>query len=283
MLKLKEVEECLYPHSIEEAALMLQERDGRARVVGGGLHLTVFPNPSIKTLVFLNNLNLNYVRETQSTIAIGATTTISSLAESQPIITYLNKTVKNVLDSIASELLRNQITIGGSVAQREPYSDITTLLMALNAEITLNDGNKDSQVNINDFYASRFREMLSTSIIKEIQLKKYDNSYKFGMNRYVRNATDIPLMNLAILSKIQNGILEENRIIIGSRPGPSVEFTKGEEYLKSRALNDALADEFGAFTSQNADVEGDVRVSREYRAKIADVFSRNILKAFMEE
>jgi carbon-monoxide dehydrogenase medium subunit len=282
MLKLREVEECLYPQSIQEATIMLQERGDKARIVGGGLHLAVFPNPSIKTLIFLNKLNLNYVKETDSKIIIGAETTISSLAESSVMKKYLKGYVKNILDHIASQLLRNQITIGGSIAQREPYSDITTILMALNANVVFTDGKNDSKVNINSFYKSNFREMLRGIIIREVELEKFDQTHKFGMERFVRNATDIPLLNFAILSKIENNIIKESTVIIGSRPGPAEKFVKAEEYLKEKPLKDTIVKEFKTFVSQNADVEGDVRVSKEYRSNIAGVFGQNILQRFME-
>ncbi|PIP50105.1 MAG: hypothetical protein COX13_00200, partial [Caldiserica bacterium CG23_combo_of_CG06-09_8_20_14_all_35_60] len=75
--------------------------------MGGGLHLTAFPNPAIKTLIFLNNLKLNYIKEIDGKISIGATTTISELANSAEMNGYLKGNVKKLLQSIASELLRN--------------------------------------------------------------------------------------------------------------------------------------------------------------------------------
>jgi CO/xanthine dehydrogenase FAD-binding subunit len=283
MLKLKEVEECLYPENIEEAAKMLRKKEDKARIVGGGLHLTAFPNPSIKTLIFLNKLDLNYVKETDSKIVVGATTTISCLADAPLMRNYLHGEVKKILDHIASELLRNQITIGGSIAQREPYSDITTLLSAINANIIYTNGETESKININDFYATNFREMLKGIVIKEIEFEKYDDSYKFGIERFVRNATDIPLLNLAVLSKMNGKIFEENIVVIGSRPGPSEKFLKGEEFLRGKILSSSLAINSKDFFSQSVDVEGDVRVSKDYRKQIAGVFAQNILKGFMKE
>jgi len=282
MLKLREVEECLYPQSIQEATIMLQERGDKARIVGGGLHLAVFPNPSIKTLIFLNKLNLNYVKETDSKIIIGAETTISSLAELSVMKKYLKGSVKNILDHIASQLLRNQITIGGSIAQREPYSDITSIFSCLNAYIVFNNGREELTININDFYKSNFREMLKGMVIKEVEVEKFSSAYKFGMERFIRNATDIPLLNIAILSKINGNVLEENNVTIGSRPGPSERFSPGEEFLNGRIISDSLIKDFRDFVSLNAPIEGDIRVSKEYRSEIAGVFAKTILKGFME-
>ena len=283
MLKLKEVEQCLYPTTIEEAAKLLKESGENTRIVGGGLHLTAFPNPQIKTLIFLNNLKLNYLKETDKEISIGATTTISELANATAMSEYLKGNVKKLLQSIASELLRNQITTGGSVAQREPYSDIASLLLVLNARIVLNDGEKESTIPLYDFYKSDFRAILKRSIIKEVLLEKFDSSYKFGMERFTRNATDIPLLNLGILLQVKEGIIKNASVVVGARPGPSEKFVEAEEFLNGKIFSNGLAEKFGEFIEKNVDVAGDIRIGKEYRAHIAGVFAKRILAEFMEE
>ncbi len=283
MLKLKEVEQCFYPNTIEEAAKLLKESGEDTRIVGGGLHLTAFPNPAIKTLIFLNNLKLNYIKEIDGKISIGATTTISELANSAEMNGYLKGNVKKLLRSIASELLRNQITMGGSVAQREPYSDIATILIVLNVQAVLNDGEKEIKTPISDFYKSNFRATLKKSVIKEVLLEKFDSTYKFGMKRFIRNATDIPLLNIGVLLQVKEGIIKNTSVVAGSRPGPAERFAQAEEFLKDKTLSKELAEEFGKFVEENVDVAGDIRVGKEYRAHIAGIFAKRILNEFMEE
>lgn len=283
MLKLKGVKQCLYPKTIEEAAALLKENGEDTRIVGGGLHLTAFPNPALKALIFLNNLKLNYVKETDNKISIGATTTISELATSDKMKDYLNGNVKKLLQSIASELLRNQITMGGSIAQRELYSDIATLLLVLNAQVVLNDGEKEIAVPISDFYKSDFRAALKKSVIKEVVLEKFDPSYKSDMERFTRNATDIPLLNFAVLLQAKEGIIKNASVIVGARPGPAERFTEAEEFLNGKIFSNGLAEKFNKFVEENVDVAGDIRIGKEYRAHIAGIFAKRILKRFMEE
>ena len=280
MLKLKEVSNCFYPKTIEEAANLLKEGGEDARIVGGGLHIAAFPNPLIKTLIFLDNLNLNYVNEKDGEIAIGAMTTISELVKSELIEDYLNRKVKATLQSIASELLRNQITIGGSVAQREPYSDIATMLLTLRADIVIHDGEKESKIPISKLYSSDFRSMLKRSVIKEILLEKFDSTYKFGMKRFIRNATDIPLLNIGILLQVKEGIIKNASVVTGSRPGPAERFTEAEEFLNEKIFSNGLAEKFGNFVEKKINVEGDIRIGKEYRQHIASIFAKRILIEF---
>lgn len=278
MLKLKEVKECYYPTSLDEAVNILKEHGEKAKIVGGGLHITVFPNPLIETLIFLNKLNLSYVKEGENSISIGAMTTITELAESEVMKQFLGGTVSTALFNIASELLRNQITVGGSVVQREPYSDITTLLCALKAKIVVFDGG-EREFTIDDFFNKDLRSTLKNTIVKEVKIDKFDSSCRFGMERYTRNATDISLLNMAVLSKIEDGIIKDASVAYGSRPMPTERFTQLEEFLKGKSLDEAINGAYN-FVKEHADVKGDVRTAEEYRREIAGVFAKRILESF---
>lgn len=282
MLKLKEVKECLYPSSIEEAARILREKGDKARVVGGGLHISAFPNPLIETLIFLDKISLNHILIKDDFFHIGALVSITELVENDDLKNYLKGNVRNAFCYIASELLRNQITMGGSIAQREPYSDVATILLALNSKVVLNNGEKEEEVLLEDFYNKNFRLIIKESIIKEIIIHKYDDSYHFGLRRFIRNATDIPLLNIAILARINGNTIQELRIFAGARPAPSYRFSSLEEFLKGKEINEDTIESSMEFAKQNIEVESDIRVSKDFRKQIAGVFVKEILTSFLK-
>lgn len=283
MLKLKEVKECLYPSSIEEAARILREKGEKAKVVGGGLHISAFPNPLIETLIFLNKIDLNYILIKEGFFHIGALVSITELTENNELKGFLRGNVTNAFCSIASELLRNQISMGGSIAQREPYSDVATILLTLDSKVIFHNGNIEETVPLEELYIKNFRLILKESVIKEIIFPNYDNSYHFGMRRFVRNATDIPLLNVAILSKIESNKLKNIRIFVGARPAPAYRFKTLEDFLKDKEINEGLIKSAREFTKENVEVEDDMRVSKDYRKQIAGVFVEKILTEFLKE
>ncbi|MCI4463231.1 MAG: FAD binding domain-containing protein [Caldisericum sp.] len=278
MLKLKNVEECFYPKTLEEAIAILREKGDKAKVVGGGLHLTVFPNPQVEYFIFLDNLGLNYIREENGTVSIGATVTINNAAKSDLIKGLFSGNLSSALSLIASELLRNQITFGGSVAQREPYSDISTILLALDAEVVYFDGSEHTE-KIDEFFETDFRAKLKDAIIKEVRFKKFDSSYKFGMERHVRNATDITLLNMAMLAQIEENKIKDIIVSYGSRPMPAIRFKALEDFLKGKDLNEAVKEVYN-FAKENADVKGDIRRDEQYRRELTGVFAKRLLESF---
>lgn len=281
MQRLKGVEECLYPKTLEEAAFLIKVKGDNARIVGGGLHLTAFPNPSIKTLIFLNNLNLSYVKLQDNFLHIGALTTISEFAEHNHIKNLFHGNLSEISRNIASELLRNQITFGGSVAQREPYSDIANMLLTLNAKVVLHDGEKEEEMTVEELYSKEFRVILKKKVVKEVFFENFGNNYNFYMERLLHNATDIPHLNLAMLVKMEQNKILHARIFVGARPSAPYRFTLLEDFLKGKDLDKKLAEKAMEFAKENVEVEQDIKISKDYRRLIAGIFTKRILERFI--
>lgn len=281
MQRLKGVEECLYPKTLEEAAFLIKVKGDNARIVGGGLHLTAFPNPSIKTLIFLNNLNLSYVKLQDNFLHIGALTTISEFIENNHIKNLFHGNLSEISRNIASELLRNQITFGGSVAQREPYSDIANILLTLNAKVVLHDGEKEEEMPVEELYSKEFRVILKKKVVKEVFFENFGNNYNFYMERLLRNATDIPHLNLAMLIKMEQNKILDARIFVGARPSAPYRFTLLEDFLKGKDLDKELTEKAMEFAKENVEVEQDIKISKDYRRLIAGIFTKRILERFI--
>ena len=280
MLKLKNVKSCFTPNSIQEAIDILKKSDGKAVIVGGGLDITVFPNPIIEQFIFLNKLGLTYIREDDENIKIGATSTITDIAKAPVMQNYLKSKVKIALTEIASEPLRNQITMGGSIARHHFYSDIIPALYASRAKIMISDGELVEEFFVDDFYHNDLKALMETHIVVGVHLNKYGDSFQFGTKRFVRNATDIALLNMAMLVQIEEDIIKDVSISVGSRPGPAYRFEKGEAFLRGKKLTKALAEDFESFTKSNVDVAKDMRLSKEYRQHIAGIYAKEILLDF---
>ena len=281
MLKLKNVKSCFTPNSIQEAIDILKKSDGKAALVGGGLDITVFPNTIIEQFIFLNKLGLTYIREDEENIKIGATSTITDIAKAPVMQNYLKGSVKIALAEIASELLRNQITIGGSIARHHFYSDIIPTLYALRATIMVSDGELIEGFFVDDFYRNDLKALMETCIVVGVHLNKYDDSFQFGSKRFVRNATDIALLNMAIFAQIEEDIIKDVSISVGSRPGPAYRFEQGEAFLRGEKLTEVLAKDFESFTKSNVDVAKDMRLSKEYRQHLAGIYAKEILLDFI--
>ncbi len=283
MHRLRGVKECLYPASAEEAARMLIEKGNSARIVGGGLHLSAFPSPQVSTLIFLTKAGLNYIKIDDERVHVGALATITDFAENREAQGVLRGSVSRTCKCIASQLLRNQITFGGSVAQREPYSDIASILLALKAKVLLNDGSDDFEIEIEEFYKKDFRSILKKAVIKELNFENFGSDFHFSMERFTRNATDISHLNVAALLKLEELKILNASIFVGSRPSSPYRFTEIEEFLKGKELGARTAEEAQEFAREKVEVEKDIRISKEYRKELVGVYVKRILLKTLSE
>ncbi|MDI6600679.1 MAG: FAD binding domain-containing protein [Thermoanaerobacteraceae bacterium] len=277
-MRLTSIEQCFKPETLSEAVTIIRDYKGKAAIVGGGLNITTERDESIKALVYLDKIGLKHITEDEDEIRVGSRVSVNEFINSPIIEDYLNGSVCDAIREISSELLRNQMTIGGSLVKGRPFSDIATMFLALRAVVIMFDGEKDIRMSLDEFYDSG--QLLNDMIIKEVCLRKYDSSHHFGMERFTRTATDIPLLNLAILLKLDNGLIEDASIASGSLKSPTSRFEKGESYLKGKKVGRETADDFFSYVRDNLNTLNDYRLSSEYRKELAGVFARRILLGF---
>ena len=79
---------------------------------------------------------LRFIKKEDERVEIGALTTVSELLENEKI-RHSVPLLHRASEQFASHQVRNMATLGGNIANASPASDFTTVLMALNATVTL--------------------------------------------------------------------------------------------------------------------------------------------------
>jgi CO/xanthine dehydrogenase FAD-binding subunit len=113
MLNLKEIHK---PTTIADALKWLQQPN--TVVLAGGTQLIADKRRDVNAVVDLSALGLAYIRESDGAIVIGATTTLTTLAESPILRALANGIVAQAAHRSASSILRNQATSARADAAR---------------------------------------------------------------------------------------------------------------------------------------------------------------------
>lgn len=128
----------LAAHSINEVVALLDRHGEDAKVLAGGqslIPLLRFRLASPALLIDINRINgLEYLRETNGTLHIGALTRESELDNSSLIrerypILYETSVV------VADPVVRNWATVGGNIAHADPANDHPATMLAMGARI----------------------------------------------------------------------------------------------------------------------------------------------------
>ncbi|MFR4764682.1 MAG: FAD binding domain-containing protein, partial [Paraclostridium sordellii] len=126
------------PTTLEEAYSILVKRKNN-QILGGTAFLRM-GKKRIGTGIELSNLGLDYIKEDDEFIEIGAMTTLRSLEISPIINKYFNGIIKNAVRDIIGVQFRNVVTVGASVFSKYGFSDVIVALLSLDTYVELYNG-----------------------------------------------------------------------------------------------------------------------------------------------
>jgi len=256
-----EIREYARPKSMDQAMHLICEEHGTA--IGGSAWLRT----STKTVMLgvdLCDLGLEYIREFQDHIEIGAMTTYRELETSPLLDSRFGKIFRTTVSHIVGVQLRNIITVGGTVAGRYGFSDLNTTLCAIGARVVFYPNvEKDLSSFIEKGYAGPF---LIEKIILPCSARAAYQQMRISEN-------DFPIINTAVA---WTGTVW--RIAVGSRPAATRICRNAMKILGDSANpSDEQIEAAAAETSKETQFGSDIRASANYRQKILPVLVKRAL------
>lgn len=242
--------------SLEEAYALCQKKNNV--VLGGMLWLKMQRN-RVDTAIDLSGLGLDQIEETDSEYRLGAMVTLRQL-ELHPGLDRLTQgAMAESVRHIVGVQFRNLATVGGSVFGRFGFSDVLTLLLALDARVVLQGA---GELSLEEFCARPpFRDIL----VRVIVPKGAEGTVYLSQRN---SATDFPVLTCAIARR--EGAF---RFAIGARPGRARVYLDEKGLLSGGITRDsALA--MGEDLSRRVPMGDNLRAGAEYRTKICQALVR---------
>ncbi|MCD6495031.1 FAD binding domain-containing protein [Candidatus Bipolaricaulota bacterium] len=260
-----QVTKYLRPSTPEEALTLLRNGGKSARYVGGGADVARTLPGDVTTLIDLCTLNLSSIEESAESIVIGATATLNEVLENRSVANVCNGVVAEMMRKVGSPLLRNMATIGGTLVSAHSWSDVIPLLLVLDAEITLYDGDSRT-MGLGDLYASR--ERFANSILTSVMIPVSGPGDYAAFHKFSRTAYDIALLNCACYVHVEEGRCTEARIAAGGTPRLATRLPQVEAALPGEALSDETIERVAQVARDTVKTADDRRASGEYRKQL---------------
>lgn len=247
--------------SLEQAYELNQKKANR---VLGGMMWMRLSKGRVQTAIDLSGLGLDTIEENEEEFKIGCMCTLRSLELHEGLNTYFQGLFKESVRHIVGVQFRNGATVGGSVFGRFGFSDILTVLLALDSYVELYKG---GIVPLHEFvHMERDNDILVRVIVK-----KENRQVRYLTER--ATATDFPVVACAVAHG--NGVWS---VSVGARP------MKAEVVTEKAELT--CAEDAEAFAKRMADAFGygtNMRGSKEYRKHLAQVLIKRAVNSLMEE
>lgn len=187
------------PKKLKEA-LNLYYENPKAYLLAGGTDIVVLLKKiEIETLIDINSLKLNYIKEKRNSLTIGALTTISDMQNSKIIQKHFPILI-DTFREFGSLQIRNMATIGGNIANASPAGDLIPPLLALNASIKVKSINGTREIKLSKLYKEYKKLNLKRGeIITEIKIPLIDIESYYYKKIGKRESLNIAVASLAFI------------------------------------------------------------------------------------
>ena len=264
--------------SVADAIALMAQHGDDAKLMAGGQSLI----PAMKlrlnspdVVIDLSRIaELNYIKEQDGHICIGANATHSDIAYSDLIKSKL-LLYADTAELIGDTQVRNRGTLGGSIAHADPSADWPAALLASGAVVVAQGANGTRMIDADDFFTGFFETALvEGEIVTEIRVPTPAAGTGMSYQKFMQPASRFAIVGCA-------AVVNGNNVRVaftGLSDGPFRD-TAVENAMSGMAHT---AENIAAAASQAAEgirINEDHFASQAYRKHLAKVFAKRALTA----
>jgi carbon-monoxide dehydrogenase medium subunit len=214
------------------------------------------------------------------TIRLGAGVTFARLLDWRPG-SAVEGLMRPMCVGFAGPLIRNLATIGGNICDASPAADVSPVLLALDASVTLEStAGGYRTLPLSEFFKGvRKTARGENELLTSVSFPSPDGDerafyYKLGK----RKADAISIVSLAMTVKLNGGVVERARIALGAVAPVAMRAIKAEQFLQGEPLNDKTIATAAALAASEAQPIDDFRAGGDYRRQMVEVLVTRGLK-----
>jgi len=274
------------PVTVEQTCELLTQYGERARVISGGTGIYEVAHggllSDVECLVDLSALDLDHILVDESSIHIGATTTLSTMMDSS-LLSHVKEisVLAEALRVIQPLQVKNVATIGGAICTALPFFDLPVALITLDASVRI--APKARIEKVSEFIEGYFSvDLGSGEFVTEIlvPVAQRNGSVGSAFQKFAITGDDWALINCGALVRLDKGVISSVRLCFGGGIGEKPKkVEKTEKLLEGLRATDEI--KIKSVLNENLPNEletiSDIRASSEYRAHLAKVLGRRAI------
>ncbi len=275
------------PGTVMEAVKLLSVHGEKAKVLAGGIDLIPrMRKGAIKADYLINIQNipeLEYIKSSDANgLKFGAMTRLHSLETSKEIqrkypILY------EAIHQITSVQTKYMGTAVGNICVGTPASDMATVLLALDAELTIAGANGERTEPMPKFYVDYLRTSLKRGeMVTEVSLPNPAKGMGTAFMNLVRTHADIAKVSVAVAIIVEEDICQEVKIAIGAAAPVVFRATKAEAVLKRQRVSSEVIAKGAETAAGETRPITDLRSTAEYRKEMTRVLVNRALEKALE-
>lgn len=197
---------------------------------------------------------------------IGASVTITEAGESEVLKKFIPE-ISSYIRLVASEPVRNMATIAGNIANASPIGDMSIMLLALNADVTVEGTGKSRNLPLRALYLGYKKLDLSPDeFIRCVSFGYHPVPALFSFEKVSRRThLDIASVNSALLVRMEGDTIAECHLSAGGVSPVPLYLEKTCEFLTGRPVSTEIILQADRIMQEEISPISDVRGSAEYK------------------
>ncbi len=251
--------EYLRPKTIKEAVSLLE----RGVPLAGGTRVST-KRRQIEAVIDLGDLGLTDLKIEKRVVTIEAGVSLQTILERDP---PLPEALRFACRLDAAWNIRNAATLGGTIMAEDGHSPLLTVLLALDAQVTLEP--KSNTLSLESFLQDR-KETPIRRLLTRVQFKL---PLSLAYEQVARSPADRPIVAVAVAKFQAQDDEPSTTIAIGGYGAFPLRAEKAEKKIAKNESLESVAEAAASY----CDKADDVWASAEYRTAIVGVLVKRLL------
>jgi carbon-monoxide dehydrogenase medium subunit len=275
--------EYVAPKTLEDALRLVERHGDEAKILAGGhslLPLMKLRLAQPRYVIDIGRLrNMNYIRQENGHIAIGALTTHAEI-ESSTLLRLKCPLLAETAAVIGDAQVRNRGTLGGSLAHADPAADYPAAALALDVEIVAASTAGTRTIPVAEFFV----DMLTTAlrpgeILSQVRVAPLAPQTGTAYEKLHQPASGFAIVGVAVRLMLGAGGTIEDAAIGVTGLGPKAfRAAAAEKILRGKKASLKLFGEAARQVGQGIEPLSDLHASADYRREMAAVYTRRALE-----
>jgi xanthine dehydrogenase small subunit len=233
---------------------------------------------------FQDRKDLKGINIINSRCIIGAAVTMSEVEHSVALIKFLPE-LPSYMKLIASETVRNMATVAGNIVNASPIGDMSVMLLALDAEVTIAGAGQVRTVPLKNFFLGYKKlDLTKEEFVKSIAFDYRPEPALFSFEKVSkRTHLDIASVNSAIRITMKDQNISECYLSAGGVSPVPLFLSKTSEFFSGKPVTSEIIMQANTVMQEEISPISDVRGSADYkRLLLRQLLVAHFLKLFPE-
>lgn len=281
------------PDSVTEATELLADLGHDAELLAGNQSLGIIMANRLATpdhLVDLGQVEaLSGITVGEDAVEIGSMTTHRDLEFADDLRDAIEM-VPESAEQIAGPAVRNQGTVGGSVAEADPAGNYPAAFVALDADFHLTSADEERTVAARDFFvAYMFTDLGPDELVTSVTIDREPfpvDRTGMAFEELKRGAQTFPTVSAATSLRVDDPdaddpVVEDARVTLANVADVPLHVPAAEEALEGGALGDGI-DAAAEAAIEAADPSPEMHADEEWKIELAGEYTRRSLRTAHE-